>query len=128
MAARVTEAEVQVIMEEYPDDLSPFMTLANLLVEEELVPLAVLSDDRLKEIERWLSAHFAAVRTPLTTQEQAGPVSQYLQRGTPGKRLESTQYGQQALLLDTTGTLALMNAEDGTAAPMIETTLEDWQS
>jgi len=125
--ARVTEEEVQAIMEEYPDDLTPFMTVASLLVEEELVPIGVLSDDRLKEIERWLSAHFAAVRTPLATQEGAGPVTQSNQRGSPGKGLASTQYGQNAISLDTTGTLAALAEGTSTSSAMIDAVLEDWQ-
>lgn len=124
--ALVTEQEVQAIMPDYPDDLSPFIAAAHLLVDEELDD-TVLSAARLKEIERWLSAHFAGTYTPLATQESATVVAQTLQRGLNGRRLETTQYGQNAVALDTTGKLKQIS--DGTASysAMISAVLEPFQ-
>lgn len=124
MAARVTDEEVQAIMDDYPDDLTPFIELATLLVDEELASTD-LSTDRLKQIEKWLSAHFAATKTPLTTQESV-KISVAYQRSSPGKGLYATQYGQQAVVLDTTGTLKRI-AEGGAPEVEIETVWEDWQ-
>lgn len=106
--ARVTEAEVQAIMEDYPDDLDPYIAVATLLVDEELDGLG-MSDSRLKEIERWLSAHFAATATPLAKAEGVGKISQTLQRGRDGEGLATTQYGQNAIALDSSGTLAALS-------------------
>jgi len=112
-------------MADYPDDLTPFIDLANLLVTEELSDFDTLSDERLVEIERWLSAHFAAVHTPLTTQESA-KVSASFQRGAVGMGLLSTQYGQQAVALDSSGTLNAM-AQGVSVMPNIESYTERWQ-
>lgn len=109
MAQRVTEAEVQAIMEDYPDDLEPFIELATLMVDEELADRGMTAS-RLKQIEKWLAAHFAATMTPLTTQEAAGSVSQSLQRGSPGQGLMATQYGQQAVSLDVSGRLRALSS------------------
>ena len=123
--ALVTAAEVQAIMPDYPDDLTPFILVAHILVDEELDD-TVLSADRLKEIERWLSAHFAAVHTALPSQESAGPVAQTLQRGLNGRRLETTQFGQQAIALDTTGRLKAIN-EGSAGVAMIAAVQEPFQ-
>lgn len=125
--ARVTDADVQAIMEDYPDALAPFIAVATLLVDEELEPLGVLSDSRLIEIERWLAAHFAATMTPLTTQAGAGSVSMALQRSSPGKGLQATQYGQQAIALDSTGRLKALS-DGAVVAVSFGATREPWQT
>ena len=126
MAARVTEVEVRSIMESSPTDLAPFITLATLLVDEELGD-STLSPARLKEIERWLAAHFAAVKAPLTTQESIKVGVSY-QRSQSGKMLMATQYGQQAVALDTTGVLKAMTNPDSVGLGiMISNVTEAWQ-
>lgn len=124
--ARVSEAEVQAIMPDYPDDLTTAISMANLVVTEDLETLGTLSDDRLKEVERWLAAHFAATISPLTTQESVGSVSQGLQRGTTSLGFGTTQYGQNAMTLDTTGTLRRM-AERKVVPLMFGSVSETWQ-
>ncbi len=108
MAARVTQAEVEEIVEiDSSISITPFITVATLIVDEELVGRG-LSDARLKEIERYLAAHFYCVRDPRVTSESAGVSASY--EGSAGQNLSRTRYGQQAILLDTTGILASMNA------------------
>ena len=101
MSYRVEDSDITAILEvedsSFP--LTPFIASANSLVTELCVP-AGYDDDRLKEIERWLAAHFVCVREKQTTSEGAGGVSTSY-AGQTGMRLESTLYGQTAMILDT---------------------------
>lgn len=129
MSARVTVEEVAAIMAEVPEDLTAFLEMATLVVDEELAESG-LSDARLAMIEKLLAAHFAATVSPLTTQESAG-VSVSYQRNGVGKGLASTQYGQNAISLDTTGTLQAMadgNTSGGNGALVENGFREPWQA
>lgn len=108
MATRITEAQIRELLPELDADVSltTFMDTANLLVSEDLVGRG-LSDERLARIELYLAAHFAAVTTPNVQSESAG-VGESL-RGSTGMGLQYTEFGQQAMLLDRTGTLATLN-------------------
>jgi len=68
-----------------------------------------LTEDHLKEIQRWMAAHLIATTSERQLQKAgAGPASAtYF--GVPGKGLEGSTYGQTVLNLDFTGTLAEMN-------------------
>lgn len=90
-------------------DLSPFIESANALVTEVCVPLGY-DDTRLELIERWLSAHFYAVRDPRLASEKAGPVSASYQHEL-GLMFKSTMYGQQAMLFDSKGGLARLQKQ-----------------
>jgi len=122
--ARVTADEVKEILEVSADvlattpDLTPFITSANLLVTD-LLGTSSLSSDQLKEIERWLAAHFVAIRDPRRSYERAGSVGEGFQHRL-GLRLEVTTYGQQAIALDTTGTLADVNETGGKRSAMVK--------
>ncbi len=89
-------------------DVTPFIEAANALVTD-VCGDSGYSDDRLELIERWLSAHFYAVRDIRPASETAGAVSQSFQFSV-GRYLEVTMYGQQAMLLDVEGGLADLNA------------------
>lgn len=105
---RTTAESVAFIIELDEDiDLTSFILTANELVTEVCVPLGY-SDTRLELIERWLSAHFYAIRDMRVSQEQAGPVSASYQHKV-GLMLANTMYGQQAMLLDTQGGLASLS-------------------
>lgn len=115
--ARTTEDLVKGIIEvDAGVSVLPFMLLAEELVTELLAPLlkedgtTLFSDVRLELIERWLSAHFLACQYPRVSQETAGPVSATYQQRV-GLGLELTAYGQQVKLLDTSGTLAQLDAK-----------------
>jgi len=105
MAARVTSAEVLQIMNTSLTTVNAFITVADLVIDDKLVGKGQ-SDALLKEISRWLSAHFASIKAPQQGKEKIGSSSQESVIGQLGKGLEYTPYGQQVLLLDTTGTLA----------------------
>ena len=91
--------------------LEPFIEAANSLVTE-MCTRGSLSDERLELIERWLSAHFYTLQSDarLTLSETVGPVTETF-FGKVGFNLNLTPYGQQAMLLDTTGALANWNMQ-----------------
>lgn len=108
--SRVTVAEVKAIIDVEDDrDVSPFIELATLLVDENLAS-AGLSAARLKQIELYLSAHYTAVtveRGALSVSKLGDALETY--KGDYTQGLNLTRYGQQAITLDTSGTLAAMS-------------------
>ena len=107
MANRVTEAEVQAIIDvdSSVSDISPFITAANLFVTNVFSGDTQVGSDTLKEIERYVAAHFICCIDPRARKEENEEVMvEYT--GEFGKGLESTRYGQAALTLDFTGKLA----------------------
>lgn len=94
--------------------LDPFIEAASALVDEVCVDGYVVlfdvpySDTKLELIERWLSAHFYAVRDPRAKSESVGPISETKESDT-GLNLLSSKYGQMAMTLDTRGGLAALN-------------------
>jgi hypothetical protein len=101
--SRVTSAEVLVLI---PDtsiaDLTAFITAASLLVDRlEDSPCGEdLTTAELKEVERWLTAHYAAVSDPtlaLESEKFEGASSKF-SRGNSGSMtgIMSTQFGQMA--------------------------------
>ena len=115
MAIRTSAAAIQGIIEH--DDtipLTPFIEVASSLIDELCVDSGY-SDARLELIERWLSAHFYAVRDPRATPEGAGSVNVSYEAKVD-LALNLTRYGQQAMLLDTAGSLASLNqsTQEGT--------------
>jgi len=105
MAARVTTAEVKEIIDTDLTDLTVFITVADQHVDRVAAADSSLAAATLKEISRWLAAHFTAIRDPRESKSTVGPTS-FTYEGKTGMGLSFTRYGQQALLLDTTGTLA----------------------
>ena len=109
MAARVTDEELEEIIEvESGDTLTPFITAANLLVTK-LCTDSDYSDGLLAAIELWLAAHFYAIKQPRYASETAGVAVTYQHKVDMGFKV--TTYGQQALLLDTEGNLAAVDAQ-----------------
>jgi hypothetical protein len=103
---RVTEAEVQAIIDYDPaiTDITPFITAANLLITQKFSGSGV-SAELLKEMERWLAAHYIAIRDPRLRNEKIGDAAVTYQ-GQEGMYLDATLYGQQVKTLDPTGTMA----------------------
>ena len=102
---RVTVSEVRSIIDVDSSitdaDVAVFINAANLIVTQNVTGL---NDDLTKEIERWLSAHLLAVRDRRPIHKEIGDtVERYGEKLWKG--LESTIYGQQVVLLDSTGTL-----------------------
>lgn len=98
--ARVTGSEVLEIIDTVliAAEITPFIAVATLIVDDVLSG-AGYSVALEKEIERWLTAHFVAVRDPRVSQESFGGGSQRF-HGESGMGFEHTPYGQQVLALD----------------------------
>ena len=108
--SRVEPQEVKEIISTDRVDLEPFIAAANSLVTDVLGGEG-LSTVRLKEIERWLAAHFISQTgsegTPgQTVEEQIGETRRRFSENQITDNLSTTRYGQQALMLDTTGKLS----------------------
>jgi hypothetical protein len=104
MANRVTEAEVETLLDVDSDiDVDSFITTANLLVTQVLTGSG-LSDELLAEIEKYLSAHMLESHPRLRqlTQEKFGDAAQSF-AGKFGEGLKATAHGQMVLILDTSG-------------------------
>lgn len=91
-------------------DPAPSIEAATSLVDEVCVP-AGYGAARLELIERWLAGHFYAVRCKAVAGESAGQgVGEQFQYKL-GLILQSTMQGQQALMLDTAGGLAVLSKQ-----------------
>lgn len=108
MARTTSEAVTAIIEVDASIDLDPFIEVANELVTE-LCTDSDYSVARLELIERWLSAHFYAIRDQRVEQEGAGGVESRFQTKL-GLHLNVTVYGQQVLLIDTKGSLSALNS------------------
>lgn len=98
-------------------DLSVFIDAAKVIVDENLLVLGVLSEATLKLIWTYLAAHFALLKEGQVKSETTGPVTTAYNM-TSGLGLKSTTQGQQAIFLDTTGTLFLLdNRKSDEATP-----------
>jgi len=107
---RTTSGQVAEIIEvDVTIGLTPFMSVANELVTE-VCSDAGYTDERLELIERWLSAHFYTNRDPRAVSEHAGPVGATYQSAVD-LNLNTSHYGQTAMLLDTAGGLAGLNKQ-----------------
>ena len=100
----VTDSDVKQILDTTVDT-TPFINAADLIVTQYLT-LSGLSTAMLTEIERWLAAHLTCMLDPRETAKAMGDSRVTFEAGPLGQGLCATRYGQQVLLLDTTGTLA----------------------
>lgn len=119
MAVRTTDELVRGIIETEVSisDLTPFIQSASMLVDKFCEGVGY-QEQELEMIERWLSAHFYAIRDPRRSAESAGSVAESYQYRL-GLHLQVTTYGQMAMILDYNGGLAALNAsiEDGKTGP-----------
>lgn len=117
MARTTSELVGGIIEVDATISLTPFILVANELVTEKCTgtqgPTTAYSDERLEVIERWLAAHFYAIRDTRVASESAGVSASYQYK--LGLNMSVTMYGQQAMLLDTNGQLAKLSKgmEDG---------------
>ena len=121
MAIRVTEEEVKQII---PTTLNtiPFIKTANQIVQDRLTDKG-LSAGALKMIELWLSAHFISIRDrSYRVQSKKIGEAQETYAAATGRGLQMTPYGQQALMLDTSGTLAGMGKRRASITAIRSTT------
>jgi len=115
MANRVTEAEVKQVIN---TDLSDAIVLVHIGIANDLVTgllgTSGLGAARLKNIELYLSAHFCGIRDRdegQVTAQWAGEDGKMEYNKSLGEAFKSTFFGQQALVLDTTGTLNTLGRE-----------------
>lgn len=113
------DAVQAILADDYDADvapsLDPFIEVANHLVVEVCLPVETYSDERLEVIERYLAAHFYAITMPRiqTTGLGQGDIEQTIQSKID-LGLNLSHYGSSAMILDTSGGLAALNAR-GTA-------------
>lgn len=107
MSTDVTKLRAIYETEKSDGQLATFVTAGNLIVDENLVTVG-LSASRRDLIATYLAAHFLAIS------EQGGAIRKRIGEADETypkeKGLDSTPFGQQALLLDTSGTLAALLA------------------
>jgi hypothetical protein len=123
--ARVTSAEVNEVIylsSEFTEEIiNQCISVANTVVTDKLDGEGA-SDDMLKHIELYLSAHFCSVREPQLTEEEIGgrdsTVKEKRRMAEVGYGFASTAFGQQAIALDETGILADMSDPDKKEASM----------
>lgn len=103
-------------------DPTPFIEVAQLLVDELLGPYpnssSGLSPDRLNAIVRYLATHLVWLSETqgLVQSEIAGAREVYRTFSDKSTGLSVSRYGETALVLDTTGTLARKTANNGMKA------------
>lgn len=123
--ARVTRSDVQLLFRDSTPDVSDeqldgAITTATLLVDTRVAPAIIpatlehLSVSTLKEVERYLAAHFVAlIDLPRSSESVTTLTDRFQQKVDLG--LLFTMYGQQAVMLDATNTLRNMTAVKGQA-------------
>ena len=120
MARPVSPADIRVLMDTTLSDadLSVFAEDAHVVVSE-TIPANALSEARLTLLEKYLAAHFAAMRDKQKTSEHIGPASTSYE-GQTGLYLTFTHFGQQVMVLDPTGSFAALDqgADSGTVAEL----------
>lgn len=112
MALRTTPEKVAAAVKVRSDlDVAPAIDTANALTDyvAEQDTGNVLSDALLVEIETYLAAHFYALLDPQYRQQSRGKASGSFVLGREGQGLQATPWGQQALAIDVSGTLATMS-------------------
>lgn len=103
--SRVTVTEVKQIITTSVN-VVPHIKAASIIVDK-LLSSVITDGDQLKEIERWLAAHFVAGNESeqQIVKEKIGE-TEVTYQNIKGDDLNSTFYGQRAKMLDTSGTLA----------------------
>ncbi len=99
-------------------DTTPFIATAQLIADEGLAGKG-LSAARLDQIVLYLAAHFVCIteeKGGLTSDKLGDATEQYRQPSARERGLMATRFGQQAMMLDTSGTLAAISTNAGLKA------------
>lgn len=107
MAWRVTEEQVrEIIPTSALVSIKPFIDAANALTDyvSSQDSQNLLNSALLIQIEKYLAAHFYEARDPQYDEKKTGDASSVFQ-GEWGMGLDRTSWGQNAKMLDVTGTL-----------------------
>lgn len=110
--ANVTATEVKLIIDTSLSDeiIDAFISGAYEALEEAFSEVSI-SEGLRKELERWVAAHLIASTREQQLQEAAAGSAKAKFQGKTGMDLRSTFYGQNALSLDYTGTLASLGGK-----------------
>lgn len=103
----ITDADVRSVGALASDSFQTHIATAQIIIDENLEGKG-LSENRLRLIATYLAAHFAFLVEGQIKAEKIGDSSTTFNIES-GQAFASTAQGQQAIALDTTGTLALMN-------------------
>lgn len=109
--ARTTEEEVRKIIDtDSGIGITPFLDVANVLTDQVSAEddNGLLNDSLLLQIEKWLAAHFYAIRDPQYASKRTEKAEAIFQ-GKTEMGLDSTYWGQMAKRLDVTGYLASLD-------------------
>ncbi len=94
--------------------MSPFIDAASIVVDSvydcDQAKDGVLTAAQLVILETWIAAHFYSVMDQKVQQTKTGDTSETFQ-GVTDMYMSGTQYGQTAIMLDSSGCLARMNKE-----------------
>lgn len=112
--ARVTTDDVLAIMDTSETNVDIQIDMANNFVDEVLSSNENMTEDRLTNIEIFIAAHFVYMKTPQRKSEKLGDAADQYHVGKLGEGLNASPYGQQALLLDTSGRLAQLGKQKAT--------------
>ena len=110
MPRTTSDALRKIITPRVVSDVAPFINTASIFVENNLEDKG-LSEEILTEIEKYLAAHFLALHPDerqLIEQQLGEAIDKYI--GKYGEGFKATQFGQTAITLDSTGTLATLDA------------------
>lgn len=117
MAKRVTVQEVKDIITLKSSisvaSVSACITAANITIDSNSTSSGYSSTE-LKELERWLSAHFLAILDPRAESKKIGDAATKYRLGSEGKGLDCTPYGQQLKVLDYKRTLNNLGKQKAT--------------
>ena len=69
---RVSTDEVKEIITTSKTDVTAFIAAADIIVDKHLSGNSNFSNEELKEIERWIAAHFVAIDDPAFRSEKVG--------------------------------------------------------
>lgn len=109
---RITALEVQELGVELTEaELTPFIAGANLIINQNLLD-ADLTEEELKEIEKWLSGHLASIKSARITDESVLGIREKKENAKLGMGLDGTTYGQMAKLIDRSGKLEEIDSKD----------------
>lgn len=106
MANRVIPQEVKQIIDTSLTDprIETFISSANAVVTD-LLSGAGYTEEKLKTVELWLTAHFIASTVERQIKAEQTGQARVDYEGRTWKGLDGTTYGQQVMLLDTSGML-----------------------
>jgi hypothetical protein len=111
MAIRVIASEVLEILDDNCDvaesKITPFILAASTIIDKVFSIGETLSEDTLKEIERWYTAHLIASTIARSAETETLGDASVKYTGFFSMGLDLTPYGQIVKQLDTTGKLAL---------------------